>query len=80
MRSGHFMCSSKGAFDELRTALVNDDRKLVNWLVAQGRCAVTSGRIEASVLERGWRGWVKVRIYVEDDAAVVWTFTKALRE
>ena len=69
---GHVACLSKDFFDQATTAFVQKDTAALSYLEKQGVCIVLKAGLQASILERGWTGWVKARIYVGDSAAVVW--------
>lgn len=66
------MCVSEQTFDELTTAIVVQDTAALNYLVKRGVCLVLKEGLQASILDRGWSGQVKARIYMGDDAVVIW--------
>lgn len=77
--NGQPACVSEKLLDQLVSAVVDDDDKGVEYLLNNG-CIIPRAGIEVSVLDRSWTGTTKVRAYIGDQAAVLWTVNEALTE
>lgn len=77
--NGQPACLSEELLDQLISASVDNDEKGVKYLLNNG-CIIPRAGIEVSVLDRSWTGTTKVRAYVGDQAAVLWTVNEALTD
>lgn len=72
-------CVSEEAYDQMQETFIKEDLAARKWLFSKRLCIVTNATYPATVLDRTWTGIVKIRVYVGDDAVVLWTQKEALR-
>lgn len=73
LKGGYPACVSESLFDQMVTAINQNDERALQYLLDNG-CIMTKSGIEVSILDRTWSGKVKVRAYVGNSAAVLWTY------
>ena len=78
LRGGQVACLTQEAYDEVRAAVASGDRRAVRYLVDENLCLITGPGLEVSVLDWGFTGWVKIRVYTDQGALVLWTSREAL--
>ena len=80
LKTGYPICFTEKSFDELVTAIVNNDSRQINYLEKAGLCGIISTNVEYSLLDRTWTGTAKVRVYVGNESAVAWTNLEATQD
>jgi len=73
-----FGCVTKESYDEAINAAVRKDMRGFAYLFTSQRCLFLPRGTEVSILDQGWMGWVKLRVYVGADAFVVWANREAV--
>ncbi len=72
-QAGYAFCLSEEAYDQLTTAIINNDQHAQDFLYKMGACGPSlKGGLPATVLDRTWMGLVQARVYLDDNAFVVW--------
>lgn len=74
-----FACQTSEQFDQLYSAIAQDDKRGMRHMLENG-CLFTSREADVSILDRTWTGKTKVRVYIGNDAAVLWTDANSIRE
>jgi hypothetical protein len=77
LKDGYIACLSEDYLDQFNQALVSNDNKGMEFLYNKGVCVPTSSKFSISVLDRGFMV-TKFRVYVGDDAAVLYTASEAI--
>lgn len=80
LKPGYPICFTGKAFEEVTTAIVNNDVRQLEYLEKAGLCGVTNAGIKYSLLDRTWTGTAKVRVYFGDQSALAWTNTEATQD
>jgi len=74
LNGGYGVCLSESIYDEW----VSTDNTGRNYLLKSNKCFVLNKGVKYSVIDRGWLS-SKIRVYVGDTSAVVWTPNENLK-
>lgn len=77
LKAGYAICFSEKSFEEVTTAIVNNDVRQLEYLEKAGLCGITNAGVEYSLLDSTWTGTAKIRVYVGDQSALAWTNVEA---
>lgn len=70
-REGYPACLTEELLDQMLTAVAQKDRRGGAYLLENG-CVALRGGLPVSVLETRWGGTLQMRVYVDDEALVLW--------
>ncbi len=80
LKAGYPICFTEKSFDEVTTAIVNNDTRQLEYLEKSNLCGITNSSAEYSLLDRTWTGIAKIRVYVGDQSALAWTNVEATQD
>jgi hypothetical protein len=72
LKGGYGACVSEELFDQFVTFGVQKDMKGTEYLLKNG-CFITKEGIEFSLIDRSFTGTSKIRVYINNDAIILWT-------
>ncbi|MCZ6802986.1 MAG: hypothetical protein O7D86_03380 [Proteobacteria bacterium] len=72
LKGGYVVCLSEDLYDEYVTATIKEGEPALNYVFNNG-CTIAKAGLKISVLDWSWTGVSKVRLYLENDAIVLWT-------
>jgi hypothetical protein len=78
LKGGYGACISEDYFDQFAMAYVNKDNNGVNYLLKNEKCIITKSGLKFSLLDRSFTGTAKIRVYVGNDAFILWTYNENL--
>ena len=77
LKGGYAACISQDLFDQFVTVASTNDENGINFLLKNG-CVITKKGLKFSLLDRGFTGWAKIRVYAGDKSFVLWTYNENL--
>jgi len=74
-KGGYAACVSEDLFNQVISAITKEDERGFQYLMNNG-CVMLQSGLSLSVLDRTWTGTAKIRVYLGNDAMIVWTNTE----
>ena len=76
-RSGYAACLTEETFDQFVTAIAQNDKRGAEYLIGRS-CIMLAPGLAVSVLDRTWSGRVKIRVYADQEAVELYTYSEAI--
>ncbi len=73
------VCAEEWGIDELVLAVATGDMESIQNLVENRYCAVTMTDLDVIVLERSYKGTVKIELFVDGVGHIAWSIPQFLR-
>ena len=78
LKGDYMACVSEELFDQIISAIRQNDRRAVDYLLEHG-CIITKAGFPVSLIDSTWTGKARVRAYTGDDSIILWAPIEAIQ-
>jgi hypothetical protein len=79
LKAGYGACVSEDLFNQYIQAIIRNDELGMQYLYKNGCIKIVDNNYPLSIIDQPSTGAVKVRVYVDDSSAILWTFIEAIK-